>query len=160
MDYLRQEAVRRAAQVLPYLGPYTDRVAIANSGIKACDDDHVAFAWKNYRHDGALKVMRLRPDEFIWRFLPHALPDGFHRIRHFGFLANSQRAERLALCRSFLTNEAEPLANGTDNPPAPEPDDRIDFDPPACSECGGVMRFVAHVPLAATRLAQHIAIPM
>ena len=58
---------------------------------QACDDDHVAFTWKDYRHDGAAKIMRLKPDEFIRRFLLHALPDGFHRIRHFGFLANGHR---------------------------------------------------------------------
>ena len=134
------------AQVLAYLGRYTHRVAIANSRIQAYDDDHVAFTWKDYRHDGAVKVMRLKPDEFIRRFLLHALPDGFHRIRHFGYLANGHRAERLALCRSLLTNEAEPIANGKEESPANEPDDRIGADPRACSECGGVMRFVAHVP--------------
>ena len=90
------------AQVLAYLGRYTHRVAIANSRIRACDDDHVAFTWKDYRHSGAVKVMRLTPDEFIRRFLLHALPDGFHRIRHFGYLANGHRTERLALCRALL----------------------------------------------------------
>jgi len=90
------------AQVLAYLGRSTHRVAIANSRIRACDDDPVAFAWKDYRQDGAVKVMRLAPDEFIRRFLLHALPDGVHRIRHFGILANGHRAERLALCRALL----------------------------------------------------------
>ena len=88
------------AQVLAYLGRYTHRVAIANSRIQDCDDDHVAFAWKDYRNGGAVKTMRLKPDEFIRRFLLHALPDGFHRIRHFGFLANGHRTEKLAICRS------------------------------------------------------------
>ena len=69
------------AQVLGYLGRYTHRVAIANSRIKALDADCVAFTWKNYRNNGAVKVMRLKPDEFIRRFLLHALPDGFHRMR-------------------------------------------------------------------------------
>ena len=52
------------AQVLAYLGRYTHRVAIANSRIKALDDDHVAFTWKDYRQNGAEKIMRLKPDEF------------------------------------------------------------------------------------------------
>ena len=95
------------AQVLAYLGRYTHRVAIANSRIQACDDEHVRFTWKDYRDDGALKIMSLKPDEFIRRFLLHALPDGFHRIRHFGYLANGHRTERLALCRALLTNEAD-----------------------------------------------------
>ena len=134
------------AQVLAYLGRYTHRVAIANSRIQACDDDHVAFAWKDYRHDGAVKTMRLKPDEPIRRFLLHALPDGFHRIRRFGRLANSHRTETLARCRALPTNEAEPVANREEGPPTTEPDDTTGAHSPACSECGGVMRFVARVP--------------
>jgi hypothetical protein len=76
------------AQVLAYLGRYTHRVAIANSRIQACDDEHVRLTWKDYRADGAVKTMSLKPDEFIRRFLLHALPDGFQHIRHFGFLDN------------------------------------------------------------------------
>ena len=111
------------AQVLAYLGRYTHRVAIANSRIQACDDEHVRFTWKDYRDGGAVKTMSLKPDEFIRRFLLHALPDGFHRIRHFGFLANGHRTERLALCRSLLTNQVEPTAHGKEEPASPEPDD-------------------------------------
>jgi hypothetical protein len=134
------------AQVLAYLGRYTHRVAIANRRIKACDDDHVAFSWKDYRQDGAVKVMRLKPDEFIRRFLLHALPDGFHRIRHFGFLANGHREEKLGLCRSHLANEAGSSTNGKEEPPATEPENNIGLDPLTCPECGGAMRFAAHIP--------------
>jgi Putative transposase/Transposase zinc-binding domain len=91
------------AQVLAYLGRYTHRVAIANSRIVALDEDHVAFTWKDYRQNGATKIMKLKPDEFIRRFLLHTLPDGFHRIRHFGFMANSHRAAKLALCLTLLS---------------------------------------------------------
>ncbi|MET4391799.1 hypothetical protein ABIB73_007591 [Bradyrhizobium sp. F1.4.3] len=93
------------AQVLAYLGRYTHRVAIANSRLVALDDDHVAFTWKDYRHNGATKIMKLKPDEFVRRFLLHTLPDGFHRIRHFGFMANGHRAAKLALCRKLLDRE-------------------------------------------------------
>ena len=134
------------AQVLAYLGRYTHRVAIANSRIQACDDKHVWFTWKDYRDDGALKTMGLKPDEFIRRFLLHALPDGFHRIRHFGFLANGHRTERLALCRSLMTNQVEPTAHREEEPASPESDNRIGVDPPPCPECGGPIRFVADVP--------------
>jgi hypothetical protein len=89
-------------QVLAYLGRYTHRVAIANSRLVGMTADQVAFRWKDYRHHGKSKVMTLGADEFIRRFLLHALPDGFHRIRHYGFLANRHRAERLALCRTLL----------------------------------------------------------
>jgi hypothetical protein len=93
------------AQVLAYLGRYTHRVAIANSRLVAFDNDHVAFSWKDYRQNSATKIMKLKPDEFIRRFLLHTLPDGFHRIRHFGFMANRHRAAKLALCRELLDRE-------------------------------------------------------
>ena len=78
-------------QVLAYLGRYTHRVAIANSRITSLDNAQVAFRWKDYRHHDKTKVMTLAADEFIRRFLLHTLPDGFHRIRHYGFLANGCR---------------------------------------------------------------------
>jgi hypothetical protein len=62
----------------------------------------VGFRWKDYRRHGKAKVMTLAADEFIRRFLLHTLPDGFHRIRHYGFLANRQRAAKLALGRQLL----------------------------------------------------------
>ena len=98
------------AQVLAYLGRYTHRVAIANSRLLDVTDRQVAFRWRDYRHHGKAKVMTLDADEFIRRFLLHTLPDGFHRIRHYGFLANGHRADKLALCRTLLAA------------PAPKPD--------------------------------------
>src|SRR6185503_9713613 len=74
-------------QVLAYLGRYTHRVAIANSRLISLTDSKVRFTWKDYRQDGKTKVMILDADEFIRRFLLHTLPDSFHRIRHYGFLA-------------------------------------------------------------------------
>jgi hypothetical protein len=134
------------AQVLAYLGRYTHRVAIANSRIQDCDDDHVAFAWKDYRNGGAVKTMRLKPDEFIRRFLLHALPDGFHRIRHFGFLANGHRTEKLAICRSLVMSQVEPIRQGKEETPAAAPAGGTNFAPPPCPECGGLMRVVADLP--------------
>jgi Putative transposase len=66
------------------------RVALANSRLTRLGDDQVDFTWKDYRHHGKTKVMTLAADEFIRRFLLHAIPDGVHRIRHIGFLANGQ----------------------------------------------------------------------
>ena len=90
------------AQVLAYLGRYTHRVAIANSRLISLTGTDVTFRWKDYRHHGKAKLMTLSADEFIRRFLMHTLPDGFHRIRHYGFLANGHRAAKLALCRRLL----------------------------------------------------------
>ena len=120
-------------QVLAYLGRYTHRVAIANSRLMTVTEDDVAFRWKDYRHHGKSKVMALDADEFIRRFLLHTLPDGFHRIRHYGFLANGHRAAKLALCRELLA--ARPIIE-----PATltEPKQAtIAFD--RCPCCGGAM---------------------
>lgn len=127
------------AQVLAYLGRYTHRVAIANSRLVTLDD-HVAFTWKDYRQNGATKIMRLKPDEFIRRFLLHTLPDGFHRIRHFGFMANRHRAAKLALCRKLLDHER---ITPNDGQPSPVSSDlQTPAEVPACPYCGGVMRIV------------------
>jgi Putative transposase/Transposase zinc-binding domain len=122
-------------QVLAYLGRYTHRVAIANSRLVGLTDDTVAFRWKDYRHHGKSKLMTLGADEFIRRFLLHTLPDGFHRIRHYGFLANHHRAERLALCRKLLA-AASPATATADDPMMPHPFDR-------CPCCGGTMLVLA-----------------
>ena len=90
-------------QVLAYLARYTHRAAIANSRLVAVTDKEVAFSYKDYRRNGRQRIMRLAPDEFIRRFLLHVLPDGFHRIRHYGFLARGDRSERLELCRKLAS---------------------------------------------------------
>jgi hypothetical protein len=125
------------APVLAYLGRYTHRVAIANSRLTRLADGQVDFSWKDYRHHGKTKTMTLSADEFIRRFLLHTVPDGFHRIRHIGFLANGHRTAKLALCRALL---AVP-------PPDPSPHQSLReryqqltgqaFD--VCPECGGHM---------------------
>jgi hypothetical protein len=89
-------------QVLNYLGRYTHRVAISNNRLLDIDDGKVTFRWKDYRHHDQPKVMTLEADEFIRRFLLHVLPDGFQRIRHYGFLSHRYRQAKLALCRQLL----------------------------------------------------------
>jgi hypothetical protein len=128
------------AQVLAYLGRYTHRVAIANSRLVALDDDQVAFSWKDYRQNSATKIMKLKPDEFIRRFLLHTLPDGFHRIRHFGFMANRHRAAKLALCRTLLDHERKAPNNAEPSPLDSALHTRAEV--PACPDCGGVMRII------------------
>ena len=122
------------AAMLAYLGRYTHRVAIANSRLVALAGGRVRFRWRDYRHHGNNKVMTLAADEFIRRFLLHALPDGFHRIRHYGFLANRRRADKLALCRSLLAVAAAA-------PPGDSPQPQRLADPVAdvCPGCGGSM---------------------
>ena len=90
------------AQVLGYVGRYTHRVAISNNRLLNMDNGKVSFRWKDYRDGDRQKTMTLDGGEFIRRFLIHVLPDGFHRIRYYGFLANCHRARKLALCRKLL----------------------------------------------------------
>ncbi len=90
------------AQVLDYVGRYTHRVAISNNRLVSMDNDKVRFRWKDYRDDNRQKTMTLDGGEFIRRFLIHVLPDGFHRIRYYGFLGNCHRALKLAHCRELL----------------------------------------------------------
>jgi hypothetical protein len=98
-------------EVLRYLARYTHRVAISNRRLIACDDKGVTFKWKDYRIQGAerYKIMTLATDEFIRRFLMHVLPAGFHRIRYYGLLASSKRAENLPHARELLTLPILPI---------------------------------------------------
>jgi hypothetical protein len=89
-------------QVLDYVGRYTHRVAIANNRLLSVEGGKVRFRWKDYRDGDRWKTMSLDGEEFVRRFLVHVLPDGFRRIRYFGFLANPHRAATLALCRRLL----------------------------------------------------------
>ena len=133
-------------QVLAYLGRYTHRVAIANSRLISLSDGNVRFTWKDYRANGNTKVMMLAADEFIRRFLLHTLPDGFHRIRHYGFLANGGRGDNIALCRKLL--DKRHASAGSEPARDPARGDRVltakDFA--ICPECGGSMRHIAVVP--------------
>jgi hypothetical protein len=92
------------AAVLAYLSRYTHRVAISNQRLMALDERGVTFRWKDYRATGKTrhKTMTLATNEFIRRFLLHVLPDGFHRIRHYGLLANAGRRQHLARARQLL----------------------------------------------------------
>jgi hypothetical protein len=90
--------------VLAYLSRYTHRVAISNSRLVAMDERGVTFRWKDYRTKGRTrhKTMTLEPQEFMRRFLQHVLPSGFHRIRHYGLLANGNRRDCLAIARAAM----------------------------------------------------------
>lgn len=116
-------------QVLSYLARYTHRVAIANSRLVAFQAGRVSFKWKDYRREGQDRygLMTLDGDEFIRRFLLHVLPDGFHRIRHYGLFANGARADNIARARRLL----DAL------PPAPAPAEPDAAAPRPCPCCGG-----------------------
>ena len=89
-------------QVLAYLGRYTHRIAISNNRLLSIDEGKVRFRWKDYRNGDRIATMTLSAEEFIRRFLLHVLPDGFQRIRYYGFLANRYREAKLTRCRELL----------------------------------------------------------
>jgi hypothetical protein len=126
-------------QVLAYLSRYTHRVAISNSRLTAFDGRDVTFRWKDYRAKGRTKykTMSLAAGEFIRRFLLHVLPTGFHRIRHYGLLANAGRKHNLALARALLKVPAPPPA--ADPPAVPAPT----F---VCRHCGAPMIVIEMLP--------------
>ena len=133
--------------VLAYLSRYTHRVAIANSRLLACDERGVTFKWKDYRarQRDRHKTMTLATDEFIRRFLLHVLPSGFHRIRHYGLLANHSRVRQLQRLRELLSDDSTASAT-----------DLVENNPPTatytCRDCGAVMiiieTFEKHLPRA------------
>jgi Putative transposase/Transposase zinc-binding domain len=108
------------AAVLAYLSRYTHRVAISNRRLIALDERGVTFRWKDYRAKGRTryKTMTLGSDEFMRRFLLHVLPSGFHRIRHYGLIANAGRKENLARARTLLhvVPDAHPEPQRADAP--------------------------------------------
>jgi hypothetical protein len=123
--------------VLAYLSRYTHRIAIANSRLIAFDHKGVTFRWKDYRAKGPerQKVMTLATDEFIRRFLIHVLPQGFHRIRHYGLFANGARTQNLARARELLQAPAPQDQREPDS----QVNDRGETLKQPCPSCGGPM---------------------
>ncbi|HEX7760126.1 MAG TPA: IS91 family transposase [Caulobacteraceae bacterium] len=131
--------------VLAYLARYTHRVAISSSRLLAMGPHSVSFRYKDYRAATAtgaakIKTMTLTPDAFLQRFLLHVLPTGFHRIRHYGFLARGARRGVLDHIRQLIaaaTGAPEPTPRPVDEPAQPA----LDAKPP-CPCCGGRMRII------------------
>jgi predicted RNA-binding Zn-ribbon protein involved in translation (DUF1610 family) len=127
--------------VLAYLSRYTHRVAIANSRLIAMDEQGITFKWKDYRAKERYrhKTMTLTSDEFMRRFLLHVLPAGFHRIRHYGLIANTTRKDNLVRARELLMCKetdapADAETNGADT--ADGSDASVTY---VCPDCGATM---------------------
>jgi hypothetical protein len=149
--------------VLAYLSRYTHRVAISNSRLIALNKDSVTFKWKDYRDKGRdkTKVMTLKADEFIRRFLLHVLPSGFHRIRHYGLFTNTARLKNIARARELLA-APKPIGDTLDadgvNPDEPR---TLNYPCPCCGgpmilvetfERGTTARYKPSTPAGATRI--------
>ena len=130
--------------VLQYLGRYTHRVAISNHRLISLADGKVTFRWRDSAHHNVQKVMTLALDEFLRRFLLHLLPQGFMRIRNFGFLANRRRAVLLPLCFQLLSST---------QPIKPEPTTTTDVNNlRLCPNCGGPMVVIERLTAAEIQL--------
>ena len=119
-----KEPMQNPQHVLTYLARYTHRVAISNHRLVALEDGQVTFRYKDYQRGHRLRTLTLNAMEFLRRLMLHVPPHGFHRLRHFGFLANRVRQAKLAQCRALL-GDAAPLRVRQET---------VDRTPPAVSE--------------------------
>ena len=134
------------AYVLHYLGRYTHRVAISNHRLVSFADGQVTFRWRDSADGNKQKLLPLSVNEFLTRFLLHVLPQGFVRIRNFGFLANRRRTTLLPLCFQLLGTTPQPPAeehsSATEDP----------ADLYRCPNCGGPMRVIERLTAAEIQL--------
>src|ERR1700688_4657311 len=121
-------------------------VAISNHRLVTFADQKVTFHWRDSAHKNEQRRMTLSLDEFLRRFLLHLLPDGFVRIRHFGFLANRKRATNLPLCFQLLGAAATPPTE-QDTAGA-----RHASDLWLCPKCGGPMMVVERLTVSEIQL--------
>jgi hypothetical protein len=128
--------------VLQYLGRYTHRVAISNHRLVSFQDGQVTFRWRDSAHHNQQKLRALPVDEFLRRFLLHILPQGFVRIRHYGFLASRRRATTLPLCFQLLGATHRPRASSSEDS---QPLYR-------CPKCGGPMKVIERLTAADLQL--------
>jgi len=128
--------------VLQYLGRYTHRVAISNHRLVSFIDGQVTFRWRDSAHRNQQNLRALPVDEFLKRFLLHILPQGFVRIRHYGFLASRRRATTLPLCFQLLDAGPKPTASSSE-------DSRPLY---RCPKCGGPMKVIERLAAADLQL--------
>ncbi|MGB2626174.1 MAG: IS91 family transposase [Candidatus Acidiferrum sp.] len=129
--------------VLRYLGRYTHRVAISNHRLVSFADSQVTFRWRDSAHQNEQKLLTLALDEFLRRFLLHLLPQGFVRIRHFGFLANRRRATTLPLCLQLLDSTPHTTQAISNESPS---------DLWTCPKCAGPMVTIERLTAAEIQL--------
>ncbi len=132
--------------VLQYLGRYTHRVAISNHRLISFADGQVTFRWRDSAHNNEQKPMPLSLDKFLCRFLLHILPQGFVRIRNFGFLANRRRATLLPLCFHLLRSKQPPQAE--QNVSATQDSSELW----RCPKCAGPMKVIERLTAAQIQL--------
>jgi len=132
--------------VLQYLGRYTHRVAISNHRLVSFIDGQVTFRWRDSADHNKQKLRSLPVGKFLSRFLLHLLPQGFVRIRHFGFLASRRRAKLLPLCFQLLGAAQQPPdeqhTSSTEHPSNLYP----------CPKCGAPIKVIERLTAAEIQL--------
>jgi hypothetical protein len=133
-----RHCLNQADTVVDYLARYTHRIAISNGRLLSMEGNRVSFRYKDYRDHGRLKTQWLEGREFVRRLLMHILPKGFMRIRHFGYLSNRTRRQKLAVIRHCLLQPPQPETN------------RLNQEPHRCWPCThcneGLVRMVRQIP--------------
>ncbi|MFC1748913.1 transposase [Pseudomonadota bacterium] len=143
--------LKRPETNVRYLARYTHKIAIDNTRIENDENGYVTFRYKDYKDHDRIKQMQLESDEFIRRYLLHILPDGFMRIRHYGYLANCCRQKKLPRIRQAIDKQslAETKSNSKNQKDNSGPDyqsikESLCFDTAVCPICHkGILRLVA-----------------
>jgi len=122
-----------AAENAPkYLVPYVFRVAISDSRIAKVTDQEIVIKYKK-KNSNRLRTTEFGPMEFLRRFLQHVLPQGFMKIRYYGFMHPS--------CAIDLKKVKEIIAEALGikwECSGIKPELRPD---PVCPHCGGILIF-------------------
>jgi hypothetical protein len=129
----------KSQTVIEYLARYTKRIGLSNTRLLKMDDKYVWFKYRDYRKDGQPRVMKLKGEELLRRFLLHLLPKRFMRVRYYGYLANAHRRRKLAQIREALNQTVE----GTEDIEVPT--DQTGYKP-TCRECQQVMILIRVFP--------------
>jgi len=149
-----RDPVKNPKHVLEYLARYTHRVAIANSRITGLKDGMVTFKINN-RKKNRTEQVTITAVEFIRRFLLHSLPKGFVRIRHYGFLANRNRAANLNTIRLLMRVSAPAKKETTSLEEMMRKLTGTDITIcPCCNK--GKMQFFAQIPKYRARPPNHL----
>lgn len=130
-------------QVLGYLARYTYRIAISDRRLVSVDEHGVCFRWKDYRNKGSAGSMFLTGEEFLRRWLMHVLPTGLMRVRHYGFLANCHRREKLQRIRDCLREDHVSPPRRVRNQPVEPVQAPACFACPRCRE--GMLRVTSEI---------------
>ena len=120
-----------------YLAPYVFKIAISDSRIIGCNNRKVTFT---YRKKGSKRYRKMTIDvmEFIRRYLQHVLPDGFMKVRYYGFMSFSSKTKTRDIRRM--------IEKAHDHELIFKPKEQsIKFQPVLCCQCGKEMKLTNSV---------------